>query len=363
MPLALVAGQQFGVPQDHPADLAERRPQPQFLAAEGRSEVAEQPGPPEAAPADHDARAAGLVHHLQGVLCLPDVAVAEHRDVDLVDQFFDACPVGLSGVGLLDGAAVQRDRGGALLLSDAPSVEEGLVVLVDADARLDGDGHAVFVGGADRLTHDRAEPVPLVRQHPAAALAGHLGDGAAEVEVDVVDGEVADQDPGRVGHHVRVDPVQLHRAGLLPRVEREHVVGLVVADHEAAGGDHLAHVQPGALLTAQLPVGGVGDAGHRREHDGQVDDDGVGSARRVQAQRGNGRHVSPGVGATPGVYVRTGCPRKPATYARARSGRPSRAAVAAHGGRRHSAADRGEPRRRPPRTDAPRQAPAAGRSP
>ena len=44
-------------------------------------QVAEQPRPPQAAAADDHAVAAGLAHHAQRVVGLPDVAVAEDRDV------------------------------------------------------------------------------------------------------------------------------------------------------------------------------------------------------------------------------------------------------------------------------------------
>ena len=41
---------------------------------------------------------------------------------------------------------------------------------------------------------------------------------------------------------------------------------LVAALDQAAGGDHLAHVQPGAVAAAQRAERGVGDARHRRQH-------------------------------------------------------------------------------------------------
>lgn len=83
--------------------------------------------------------------------------------------------------------------------------------------------------------------------------------------VDIV---LADEDAGRAGHRVGVDSVQLDRAGGLPWVELQHVPGLLVSDDQAPGGDHLADVQAGALLAAELAIGGVGHARHRREHDG-----------------------------------------------------------------------------------------------
>ena len=86
------------------------------LPGEGGGQVAEEPRPAEAAAADDDAVAAGLGDHPQRVVGLPDVAVAEHRDVDGLVQPRDGRPVGGAGVELVGGAAVQRDRGGALVL-------------------------------------------------------------------------------------------------------------------------------------------------------------------------------------------------------------------------------------------------------
>jgi len=64
----------------------------------------------------------------------------------------------------------------------------------------------------------------------------------------------------------RVHAVQLDRADRLALVEGEHVEALLIAFDDAARGDHLADVQPGALLRAQPPVRRVGDPRHRREH-------------------------------------------------------------------------------------------------
>ena len=58
----------------------------------------------------------------------------------------DSLPVGLAGVGLLGGTAVQRDRRTAGLLGDPARVEEGLMIMVDADPGLDRDRYAVRCG-------------------------------------------------------------------------------------------------------------------------------------------------------------------------------------------------------------------------
>ena len=293
VPLAHVSGEKFGVPQQHGANLPQRGPVPEAVAGERGREIPEQPWPPQAAATHDDPGAAGGVHHAQRVLRLPDVPVAEHRDVNGRHQLRDPRPVRLPRVGLLDGAPVQRDRCGALLLGDPPGVEERLVLGIDADPGLDRHRNPELVGGAHRLADDGPQPVPLIGQHATATLAGHLGHGTAEVEIDVTDGEVTGKDPRRLRHHAGVDAVELHGAGGLPRVELQHGPRLGVPHHQAARGDHLAHVEAGPLLPAQLAVGRIRHARHRRQHHWKVDDDGVAAARRVQAQRQGGGHAAP----------------------------------------------------------------------
>ena len=107
------AGEQLGVPAHHRGDLAEARAAVAATGSsprEGRRQVAEQPRPAEAAAADDDARGAGLLDHPERVGGLPDVAVAEHRDVDVLDEAGDRVPVGGAGVALDRRTPVQRDR-------------------------------------------------------------------------------------------------------------------------------------------------------------------------------------------------------------------------------------------------------------
>ncbi|MBG9885415.1 hypothetical protein ABE10_02205, partial [Bacillus toyonensis] len=52
-----------------------------------------------------------------------------------------------------------------------------------------------------------------------------------------------------------------------------------VALDERAGGDHLADVEPRAVLAAQAPERGVGDPRHRGEHHRRIEPD------RTDAQR------------------------------------------------------------------------------
>jgi hypothetical protein len=55
---------------------------------------------------------------------------------------------------------------------------------------------------------------------------------------------------------------------VLVRRELDHAERQRVLLDQPPRGDHLAHVEAGALLAAQAPEPGVGDAGHRSQHDG-----------------------------------------------------------------------------------------------
>ncbi len=184
----------------------------------------------------------------------------------MVDQGADRLPVGRAGVRLRHGAAVQGDRGTAGLLRDPAGVEIGEVGVVESLAGLHRHRDVVRRRGGHGLLEDLAEQVALPGQRPAAALAGHLGHRAAEVEVDVGDAVLTAQDLGGLADVDRVGAVELHRPDGLELVEDQHLQRRVVALDQAARRDHLAHVEAGALLGAQPPVGRVGDAGHRREH-------------------------------------------------------------------------------------------------
>src|SRR4051795_8473425 len=78
--VAVVVREQLGVAAHRGRHLGQPRPHTHRTAGERGGEVGEQPGPPQAATADHHAVAPRLPDHLQRVVRAPDVAVAEHGD-------------------------------------------------------------------------------------------------------------------------------------------------------------------------------------------------------------------------------------------------------------------------------------------
>src|SRR5690606_14867647 len=185
------------------------------------------------------------------------------------------------------------------VLCDEARLDVRQVIFVDAHAHLHRDRHSGRAGRLDRSRHDATEEPPPPWQRGAAALAGHLGDRAAEVHVNVVGEILLNDHPDRRRDHGWVHPVQLDTARSLNGLEGQHPHRLGVALHQSPRGHHLADVQPTvgasgslALLTAEPPEGDVGDPRHRgedngranqvrpdRERRGHVPEHGTGSAR------------------------------------------------------------------------------------
>ena len=77
----------------------------------------------------------------------------------------------------------------------------------------------------------------------------------------------------RLAHVARVDAVELQAARRLLRPEAREEERLAVALHERAGGDHLAHVEAGAVPAAERAEGRVRDPRHgARTTGGQTDE-------------------------------------------------------------------------------------------
>ena len=282
--------QQLGVPAEGVGDESERRVDGRgggrAGSAERAREVAEQPGPAQASAPDHDAVAAGLVHHARGVLGGPDVSVAEDGDArDRLLEGGDGGPVRLPRVELGRGARVEGDGRHAGVLGDASGVEVREVVGVDALAHLHRQRDVA--GRSRRSGDDLAEELELPGKGGAAALARHFRDRASEVQVDVVGPILLDEDAHRTLDGRRVDSVQLDRSRRLGLVMRDQAHRRGVALHERTRGDHLADVQAGAVLAAQAPERRVRDSRHRGEHDRRVELDGP-DAQRARGREGGG---------------------------------------------------------------------------
>ena len=300
--IALEGGQQFRMANDHGADLSERGPSALRFSGEGSCQVAEKPRPTETTTSDDHPVTTCLGHHLQRVLGLPEVAVAQHRNAHCLFELCNAGPVSPAGVGLLHGSSMQRDCGCPFLLSNDPRIKEGLVGLINTDPSFDRDGNPEFICCPHGSADDGAQPVAFVRQNPSSALACDLGNGTAEIEIDVMNAMGGDQELRRMRHGLWIHAVELHRADGLARVERQHRVGFVIPGDDSPRREHLTDIQSSPLFQTESPVSGIRYPGHRGQHHWELHHDGVTLAGRVQAKRLD--HSIPLPGFRPGDSTR-----------------------------------------------------------
>jgi hypothetical protein len=142
-------------------------------------------------------------------------------------------------------------------------VEVREVLGVDAHPQLDRhrDGTGSFDGRGD----DVSEQPTLERERGTAAMAGHLGNRAPEVQVDVVDPPLPGEQLGCGAQRPGLDAVELDRAGVLVVGEAGELVGLVVPFDEGPRPDHLADIEAATESPAEGPERGVRDPRHRRQ--------------------------------------------------------------------------------------------------
>ena len=202
--------QELGMPVDAVCDFLQSGAVPFIAAFEGGLQVCEEPRAALAAAANDDAVHTGLLDHGNGVFGGPDISVAQHRHVrERFAQLGDGVPVGLAGIELRGGAAVQGHCCHTGVAGNLAGLAESEVVLVDALAHLDGQRDLALGGLPDRGLDNCRKQVQLPGQCRAAALAGDLGNRAAEVQVDVVCPVFLDEHPDGCADCYRVHTVEL----------------------------------------------------------------------------------------------------------------------------------------------------------
>jgi hypothetical protein len=163
---------------------------------------------------------------------------------------------------------VQRHPGRAGILGQQPRLDVREVIVVNALAHLDGDRTAV--GGVHRRRHDLLEQPAFPGQRRTPTLPGDLRYAAPEVHVNVICEVLRDDHLDRLADRRWVDAVELEAAGALAGPEGDHPHGLRVPLDQCPGRDHLADVQAGTLLPAELAERHVGDPSHRCKHHRRV---------------------------------------------------------------------------------------------
>ena len=86
----------------------------ELFAIEGGGKVTEEPRAAKTAPTNHDAIGTRGAHHAHCIVGLPDVTVAQHRDVQDLNQPADSVPVRLARIQLCGRARVEPHRRGPL---------------------------------------------------------------------------------------------------------------------------------------------------------------------------------------------------------------------------------------------------------
>ena len=137
----------------------------------------------------------------------PDVAVADHRDVERLRHRGDLVPVGVARVHLRPRARMQRQHARPRVLAAQGDGDRVAHLLVPAAADLDRHRQASAAATA-RITCSHQIQVPQAARSPVPAH--DLLHRAAEVDVDVIGLEdVGDQCRG-VAHRVRIGAEDLH---------------------------------------------------------------------------------------------------------------------------------------------------------
>ena len=181
----------------------------------GVLDVGEQPRAALAAAPDGHTVAAGLLNHGERIIGTPDVAVAEHGDVKCLLELGDAGPIGMPAIIFGGGARVQGDSRTPLLLRETSGFKEGLVLVVDADANLGGDGDARRFAHPNYAADEFGEQIGFPRQGGASPATGDFGHRATEIQVHMVGHVLVHHDLRGLFDNGGIHSIQLQRADIL----------------------------------------------------------------------------------------------------------------------------------------------------
>ena len=200
----------------------------------------------------------------------PDVAVAEYGDrTNRLFQLSNRFPPRLTGVMLLHGAGMQRNRGHAFFSTDLPGTDVHQPVVEETHPEFGGDRDAVRGRAFHRCADNRAEQLGSSRHRRTAALAGDLGGRASEVDVDVVNAATVTEDVDGLPHYLGIRAIKLLAAWLLAGTEADHPFRLGVLVDDRRRHRHFVDVdESGRKFAAHLAKRRVGNTRHRGEHHG-----------------------------------------------------------------------------------------------
>src|SRR4051794_13921757 len=235
-------------------------------------DLLEEPGVAGGAAPHHDAVAAALGQHAQGVRGLTDVPIADHRDGEGLLEAGQVAPVGLAGEHLAGRAGVHGDRGDAVGLADPAQLQVVAAAVVEPQAELDGERDRDDVAhGAD----DRLGELEVTHQGGAGAPLEDLVGRAPHVDVADVGAELLDHQGG-LAHGGGVGAVDLDGERALLRAEIHQLAGPLVAVDDRLRGDELhRHHPPAADPPHDEAEIAVGHPGHGSEPERGIDAEGA----------------------------------------------------------------------------------------
>ena len=222
--------------------------------------LAEDPGVAQHASGDHDAVAAGLVHHAHGVRRRKDVPVADDRDGHRFFHLCDDVPVGFTGIVLFSGPAVDGDGRTPCRLRCLRSFGRHDVVRIPAFSDL--DRHRLVRRLADRVG-DVVQAVQILEERRALTVLDDLGHRASHI--DIKERILPAAEPGGgLPHHIRLAAEDLVADRPLFGTNQQELFGLAVLIQQALPADHLRTGQCRAHLRENAAVRTVRDACQRR---------------------------------------------------------------------------------------------------
>ena len=193
------------------------------------------------------------------VLAGEHVAVCDDGDVRRGLDLPDDVPVGLPGVHLHPGAAVDRQGVRPGLLQGFGKVHGVHAAAVPALAEFHrhGDGDRRLYG-----LHDPACQLRVAHQGRAVAGFDDLPHGAAHIDVQHVRPRELQRQSRRLRHDLRLVAEDLHGAGMLVLRQVQQRPGLFVLIDQSLGRDHLRGGQGRPLRPAEGAKGKVRHPGH-----------------------------------------------------------------------------------------------------
>src|ERR1019366_5727067 len=245
----------------------------QALPGDQRKRLVEDPGQAERAARDHHARTSRLLIHAIRVFGRLDVAVANHRNVERLDELRDLLPARGTGIHLCARTRMQRDRPHARVLA-AQADRHGIAhFLVPAAAYLAGDREMRRAhDGLDDLLHE-----PEILEASGSAVAPHdLLHRATEVDVDQLRLKHVRNERRGFTHRARLASEDLHADRPLIGPEPQLAQRGLVFPANPLCGQELRHDDIRAKAAAESPEWRLRHPRHRRQKQRHLVRDGIG---------------------------------------------------------------------------------------